>query len=137
VTQLHRSPGVDFSVEIQTGERKLHSCWIIRSGLDRAQRHQEGTLGPIDQRASSPRRACARWRASQPRHHRAFCRKVKPWGQAPPAREGRRRDIVEETGEVPRVRRDHGAPSLRRRKRRSARSRTAPTCGTPDPEHAI
>ena len=29
VTQLHRSPGVDFSVEIQTGERKLHSCWII------------------------------------------------------------------------------------------------------------
>ncbi len=29
VTQLHRSPGVDFSVAIQTGERKLHSCWII------------------------------------------------------------------------------------------------------------
>ena len=29
VTQLHRSPGVDFSVDIQTGERKLHSCWII------------------------------------------------------------------------------------------------------------
>src|SRR5688572_24417528 len=29
VTQLHRSPGVDFSVEIHAGERKLHSCWII------------------------------------------------------------------------------------------------------------
>jgi DNA-directed RNA polymerase subunit beta len=29
VTQLHRSPGVDFSMEVQTGERKLHSCWII------------------------------------------------------------------------------------------------------------
>src|SRR5688572_24864751 len=29
VTQLHRSPGVDFSVDIQAGERKLHSCWII------------------------------------------------------------------------------------------------------------
>jgi DNA-directed RNA polymerase subunit beta len=29
VTQLHRSPGVDFSVETHAGERKLHSCWII------------------------------------------------------------------------------------------------------------
>ncbi len=29
VTQLHRSPGVDFSVAIESGERKLHSCWII------------------------------------------------------------------------------------------------------------
>jgi len=29
VTQLHRSPGVDFSVEIHTSEKKLHSCWII------------------------------------------------------------------------------------------------------------
>ncbi len=29
VCQLHRSPGVDFSVEIHTGEKKLHSCWII------------------------------------------------------------------------------------------------------------
>ncbi|MEZ5990094.1 MAG: DNA-directed RNA polymerase subunit beta, partial [Planctomycetota bacterium] len=29
VSQLHRSPGVDFSVEIITGDRKLHSCWII------------------------------------------------------------------------------------------------------------
>ena len=29
VTQLHRSPGVDFSVEIHTSDKKLHSCWII------------------------------------------------------------------------------------------------------------
>jgi DNA-directed RNA polymerase subunit beta len=29
VSQLHRSPGVDFSVEIHTGEKKLHSCWVI------------------------------------------------------------------------------------------------------------
>src|SRR5215470_8027445 len=29
VSQLHRSPGVDFSVEIHTGEKRLHSCWII------------------------------------------------------------------------------------------------------------
>jgi DNA-directed RNA polymerase subunit beta len=29
VSQLHRSPGVDFSVEIHVGEKKLHSCWII------------------------------------------------------------------------------------------------------------
>ena len=29
VTQLHRSPGVDFSVETHSNERKLHSCWLI------------------------------------------------------------------------------------------------------------
>ena len=29
VSQLHRSPGVDFSVDIQANEKKLHSCWII------------------------------------------------------------------------------------------------------------
>jgi DNA-directed RNA polymerase subunit beta len=29
VSQLHRSPGVDFSVEIGPNEKKLHSCWII------------------------------------------------------------------------------------------------------------
>ncbi|MCB9831870.1 MAG: DNA-directed RNA polymerase subunit beta [Planctomycetes bacterium] len=29
VSQLHRSPGVDFSVEVQANEKKLHSCWII------------------------------------------------------------------------------------------------------------
>src|SRR5207237_9430455 len=29
VSQLHRSPGVDFTVETEGGERKLHSCRII------------------------------------------------------------------------------------------------------------
>jgi len=29
VSQLHRSPGVDFSVDVHAGEKKLHSCWII------------------------------------------------------------------------------------------------------------
>ncbi|MHC4942976.1 MAG: DNA-directed RNA polymerase subunit beta [Planctomycetota bacterium] len=29
VSQLHRSPGVDFSVEVHTSDKKLHSCWII------------------------------------------------------------------------------------------------------------
>ncbi|MCB9897128.1 MAG: DNA-directed RNA polymerase subunit beta [Planctomycetes bacterium] len=29
VSQLHRSPGVDFSMELHTNEKKLHSCWII------------------------------------------------------------------------------------------------------------
>ncbi|MHC5065866.1 MAG: DNA-directed RNA polymerase subunit beta, partial [Planctomycetota bacterium] len=29
VSQLHRSPGVDFSVEIHAGEKRLHTCWII------------------------------------------------------------------------------------------------------------
>ncbi|HYT89211.1 MAG TPA: DNA-directed RNA polymerase subunit beta, partial [Gemmataceae bacterium] len=29
VSQLHRSPGVDYVVETEAGERKLHSCRII------------------------------------------------------------------------------------------------------------
>jgi DNA-directed RNA polymerase subunit beta len=29
VSQLHRSPGVDFSVDLSTIDKKLHSCWII------------------------------------------------------------------------------------------------------------
>src|SRR6516162_4840963 len=29
VSQLHRSPGVDFVVELEGGDRKLHSCRII------------------------------------------------------------------------------------------------------------
>ena len=29
VSQLHRSPGVDFSVDLSTADKKLHNCWII------------------------------------------------------------------------------------------------------------
>ena len=29
VSQLHRSPGIDFVSEVETGERKLHSCRVI------------------------------------------------------------------------------------------------------------
>ncbi|MDP7033685.1 MAG: DNA-directed RNA polymerase subunit beta [Planctomycetota bacterium] len=29
VSQLHRSPGVDFSEEVQAGAKRLQSCWII------------------------------------------------------------------------------------------------------------
>ncbi|MHC4260969.1 MAG: DNA-directed RNA polymerase subunit beta [Planctomycetota bacterium] len=29
VSQLHRSPGVDFSVDAASTDKKLHSCWII------------------------------------------------------------------------------------------------------------
>jgi len=29
VSQLHRSPGIDFSVEVEVGDRRLHSCRII------------------------------------------------------------------------------------------------------------
>ncbi len=29
VSQLHRSPGVDFSMELESGDRRLHSCRII------------------------------------------------------------------------------------------------------------
>src|SRR5690349_23748079 len=29
VSQLHRSPGVDFSVDSSASDKKLHTCWII------------------------------------------------------------------------------------------------------------
>ena len=29
VSQLHRSPGVDFSVDQSSADKKLHTCWII------------------------------------------------------------------------------------------------------------
>jgi len=29
VSQLHRSPGIDFAEEVHPGDRKLHQCWII------------------------------------------------------------------------------------------------------------
>src|SRR5262249_42500146 len=29
VSQLHRSPGVDFIVEIESGDKKLHACRVI------------------------------------------------------------------------------------------------------------
>ena len=44
VSQLHRSPGVDFVVETEAGDRKLHSLphHPRARQLDRDQRHQEG-----------------------------------------------------------------------------------------------
>jgi len=31
VSQLHRSPGVDFVVEVESGDKKLHACRVIPS----------------------------------------------------------------------------------------------------------
>ena len=65
VSQLHRSPGVDFVVEVHEGDRKLHSCRIIpeRGSWIEINVTKKDTLGVrIDQSASSPRRrCCARW----------------------------------------------------------------------------
>src|SRR5271170_2659882 len=68
VSQLHRSPGVDFVVEIEAGDRKLHACRIIpeRGSWIELQVTKKETLGVrIDQsgkfsamtllRAMSPR----------------------------------------------------------------------------------
>ena len=43
VSQLHRSPGVDFVVEIESNDKKLHACRVIPGTrkLDRAAGHQE------------------------------------------------------------------------------------------------
>src|SRR6476661_10169341 len=52
VSQLHRSPGVDYVVETETGERKLHSCRIIpeRGSLIEINVTKKDTLGVrIDQ----------------------------------------------------------------------------------------
>ena len=47
VNQLHRSPGVDFLVEVQEGDRPLHGCRVIpeRGIVDRVLGHQEGRAG--------------------------------------------------------------------------------------------
>ena len=44
VSQLHRSPGVDFVTEMDPGERRMHSLphHSRARQLDRAERHQEG-----------------------------------------------------------------------------------------------
>ena len=68
VSQLHRSPGVDFVVEIEAGDRKLHACRVIpeRGSWIELQVTKKDTLGVrIDQsgkfssmtllRAMSPR----------------------------------------------------------------------------------
>ena len=66
VSQLHRSPGVDFSVDVQhRREASCTRCWIIpeRGSLDRAQRHQEGrarTSASTSAASSRRRRSCAR-----------------------------------------------------------------------------
>ena len=46
VNQLHRSPGVDFLVEVQEGDRPLHGCRVIpEAALDRMLGHQERRAG--------------------------------------------------------------------------------------------
>ncbi len=47
VNQLHRSPGVDFLVEVQEGDRPLHGCRVIPEArkLDRMLGHQERRPG--------------------------------------------------------------------------------------------
>src|SRR5439155_8863949 len=52
VSQLHRSPGVDFVVEIEAGDKKLHACRIIpeRGSWIELQVTKKDTLGVrIDQ----------------------------------------------------------------------------------------
>ncbi len=52
VSQLHRSPGVDFVVEVEAGDRKLHACRIIpeRGSWIELQVTKKDTLGVrIDQ----------------------------------------------------------------------------------------
>ncbi len=52
VSQLHRSPGVDFVVEVESGDRKLHACRVIpeRGSWIELQVTKKDTLGVrIDQ----------------------------------------------------------------------------------------
>ena len=69
VSQLHRSPGVDFSVELHTGEKKLHSLLDhsrtrhrgLSSTLPRRTRSRFASTSPASSRA---RRCCGRWTPS-------------------------------------------------------------------------
>ena len=52
VSQLHRSPGVDFVVEVESGDKKLHACRVIpeRGSWIELQVTKKETLGVrIDQ----------------------------------------------------------------------------------------
>ena len=52
VSQLHRSPGVDFVVEIESGDKKMHACRVIpeRGSWIELQVTKKETLGVrIDQ----------------------------------------------------------------------------------------
>ena len=50
VSQLHRSPGVDFVVEIESGDKKLHACRVIpeRGSWIELQVTKKDTLGRAD-----------------------------------------------------------------------------------------
>lgn len=111
VSQLHRSPGVDFTVEIE-GERKMHSCRIIpeRGSWIEINVNKRDTLSVrIDQ--SGKFSAMTLLRALDPKYStdadilRAFLptEKIKVNAQAGPKLEGKRvvGDVIDpETGEV-------------------------------------
>jgi DNA-directed RNA polymerase beta subunit len=98
VTQLHRSPGVDFSVDIQAGERKLHSCWIIPergSWIELNVNKKDALQVRIDQSGKFPCTSLLRAARREVRHRRRSCcapstaRRPSPRARASSARRSR------------------------------------------------
>src|SRR4051794_20951825 len=57
VNQLHRSPGVDFLVEVQEGDRLLHGCRVIPergSWIECSVTKKDALAGRIDQSSQIP-----------------------------------------------------------------------------------
>ena len=114
VSQLHRSPGVDFVVEIESGDKKLHACRVIpeRGSWIELQVTKKDTLGVrIDQsgkfssmtllRAMSPQYSSRR--GDPPGVLRGRGRSTRPTPRRPPSSKGRIAcgDVVDpNTGEV-------------------------------------
>jgi DNA-directed RNA polymerase subunit beta len=68
VTQLHRSPGVDFSVELHASDKKLHSCWIIPergSWIELNVTNKDALMVRIDQSGKFPATALLRAMAEE------------------------------------------------------------------------
>src|SRR5438477_722275 len=63
VNQLHRSPGVDFLVEVQEGDRPLHGCRVIPergSWIECSVTKKDALAVRIDQSSKSPTTTCLR-----------------------------------------------------------------------------
>ena len=87
VSQLHRSPGVDFVVEIEAGDRKLHACRIIpeRGSWIELQVTKKETLGVrIDQ--SGKFSAMTLLRAMSPEFSSDEAIRPIGWAEARPSR---------------------------------------------------
>ncbi len=74
VNQLHRSPGVDFLVEVQEGDRPLHGCRVIPergSWIECSVTKKDALAVRIDQSSKIPRHDLPAGVGREIQHHRS------------------------------------------------------------------